>query len=126
MYYDFDDGWQSYIPGRADHFNDIDDWDHTMGLWIRMNNDDTLTIEGTEPTSTDITLNPGWNMVGLPSETAGNHGLPGEVSIVGYFQASQENNLAHDYNPGNFVFEYGQGYYLYNGADYDVTWTVEY
>jgi len=41
-----------------------------------MSNDDTLTIEGTEQTTTDIILNPGWNMVGLPSSTSGNHILP--------------------------------------------------
>ncbi|MFO7793134.1 MAG: C25 family cysteine peptidase, partial [Candidatus Saliniplasma sp.] len=127
MYYDSTtEEWISYIPGRAEHFNDLNGWDSTMGVWIQMSADDTLTIEGTEPTSTDITLEPGWNMVGLPSSTAGNHGLPQEVSIVGYFDASQENNLRYDYNPDNFEFGPGEGYYMYNDADYDVTWTVEY
>ncbi|MFO7792060.1 MAG: hypothetical protein R6W73_03650 [Candidatus Saliniplasma sp.] len=127
MYYDaVESEWQSYIPGREEHFNGLNSWDSTMGVWIQMNTDDTLTVEGTEPTSTDITLNPGWNMVGLPSSTAGNHGLPQEVSIVGYFDASQENNLAYDYNPDNFEFIPGEGYYIYNDADYDVTWSVEY
>ncbi|MFO7793209.1 MAG: GLUG motif-containing protein, partial [Candidatus Saliniplasma sp.] len=126
MYYDAStDEWLSYIPGR-DNFNDDIQWDETKGLWIRMTADDSLTVEGIEPTSTDITLNPGWNMVGYPSSTAAVEGTPTEVSIVGYFDATQENNLAYDYDPDNFEFAPGEGYYLYNDADYDVTWTVEY
>ncbi len=127
MYYDAStDRWQSYVPGRAEHFNHLDTWNHRMGIWIRMTNDTTLTVEGYVPTSTDITLYPGWNMVGLPSNTAGNHGLPSEITRIGYFDATQEYNMDYDYNPANFTFEPGQGYMLYNGADYSVVWTVEY
>ncbi|MFO7793278.1 MAG: hypothetical protein R6W73_09940 [Candidatus Saliniplasma sp.] len=126
MYYDAStDEWLSYIPGR-DNFNDDIQWDETKGLWIQMNTDDTLTVEGSEPTSTDITLNPGWNMVSYPSSTAAVEGTPAEVSIVGHFDAAQENNLAYDYDPANFEFNPGEGYYLYNDADYDVNWSVEY
>ncbi len=127
MYYDAStDEWQSYIPGRAEHFNGLTGWDHTMGVWIRMNADDTLTVEGTEPTSTDITLNPGWNMVGLPSESTGNHGLPAEVDKVGYFDSSAEYNIAYDSDPGTFVFQPGEGYWVHNPTDNAVIWTVNY
>ncbi|MFO7793281.1 MAG: S8 family serine peptidase [Candidatus Saliniplasma sp.] len=126
MYYDAStDEWLSYIPGR-DNFNDDIQWDETKGLWIQMTTDDTLTVEGSEPTSTDITLNPGWNMVSYPSSTAAVEGTPAEVSIVGHFDAAQDNNLAYDYDPANFEFNPGEGYYLYNDADYDVNWSVEY
>ncbi len=127
MYYDAStDGWYSYIPGRAEHFNNLDDWDTSMGLWIRVNDDVTLTIEGTEPGSTSITLAPGWNMVGLPSSSTGNHGLPAEVDVVGYFDSTAEYNLAYDHNPGAFEFSPGNGYWIYNGADHNVVWTVDY
>ncbi len=144
IYFDASAGeWLSYVPGRPDHFNNLHTWNHRMGLWIRMTTTDTLTVEGYIPSSTDITLYPGWNMVGLPSESAGNHGLPGEVSIVGYFDATAEYNLAYDHNPGIFVFEPGKGYWIffgtgsknlrkvsfpkrYNSADEAVVWTVEY
>jgi len=127
MYYDAEnDEWQSYIPGRADHFNDLEHWGQTMGLWIRVNQGDTLTVEGTAPSSTTVQLQPGWNMVGVPSENAGNHGLPEEVTTVGYFDPAGEHNLGYDHNPNDFVFEPGKGYYIYNGADHEVTWTVEY
>lgn len=127
IYYDSGSGeWKSYIPGRSDHFNGLNSWDHTMGLWIRMTEDETLMVEGTEPTSTDMTLNPGWNMVSYPSSTATFGGTPEDVTIVGRFDASQNNNLAYDYDPDNFEFEPGEGYYLYNDADEDVIWTVDY
>ncbi|MFO7792017.1 MAG: hypothetical protein R6W73_03430 [Candidatus Saliniplasma sp.] len=127
MYYDAKVGeWLSYIPGRPEHFNNLETWDHTMGVWIQMNADDTLTIEGTEPTSTDITLQPGWNMVGLPSSTTGNHDIPAEVSHIGYFDASVDNNLAYDHDPANFTFSPSQGYWIYNGSNQTVTWTIEY
>ncbi len=119
-------GWSSYVPGRADRYNNLDTWNHQMGMWIHMDVDDILTITGTAPTSTDITLQPGWTMVGLPSEIAGNHGLPGEIDGIGYFDASQTYNLAYDYSPGAFVFEPGKGYWLYNSADEAVVWTVNY
>ncbi|MFO7793226.1 MAG: S8 family serine peptidase [Candidatus Saliniplasma sp.] len=127
MYYDAETNeWQSYIPGRAGHFNSLDTWDHTMGVWIQMNADDTLTVEGYEPTSTDITLQPGWNMVSYPSSTAGNNGLPAEVDMIGYFDASAPYNIAYDHDPGTFTFEPGQGYWIHNPLDTGITWTVDY
>ncbi|MFO8109254.1 MAG: right-handed parallel beta-helix repeat-containing protein [Thermoplasmata archaeon] len=127
MYYDASvDEWLTYVPGRPEHFNDLREWNHTIGVWIRMIGNDTLTLVGDPPSSTNITLYPEWNMVGLPSKTAGNHGLPGEMTKVGYFDASAEYNLAYDYDPANFTFEPGQGYWVYNGANESVVWTVEY
>ncbi len=97
-----------------------------MGIWIRMTTGDTLTITGSAPTSTDITLYPGWTMVGLPSSASGNHGLPAEVNIVGYFDASMEYNVAYTDDVAAFVFEPGRGYWLHNPTDVAITWTVDY
>ncbi len=127
MWYDSsEDVWRSYVPSRAAHYNNLRSLDRTMGVWIRMTTNDVLMIEGYTPMSTDIILRPGWNMVGFPSSTAGNHELPYEVDRVGYFDASNGYNVAYDYDPANFVFEPGHGYWIYNLADYDVVWTVEY
>ncbi len=127
MYYDASIGrWSSYVPGRAGHFNNFATWDRTMGTWIHMTADDNLSVEGTAPTSTDITLYPGWNMVGVPSSTSDNHGLPTEVSKIGYFDVTQTYNVAYDYSPDVFVFEPGKGYWVYNEASEAVVWTVEY
>ncbi len=123
MYYDSDsDEWMSYIPGRDD-FNDEIHWDETKGIWIQMNSDDTLTIEGYEPTSTEITLNSGWNMVSYPSAEMTEETLPSDVTTVGYFDATEDNNIAY-VEVDEFEFEPGQGYYLY--AEEETTWTVDY
>ena len=46
----------------------------------------------------DITLYPGWNMVGLPSNSAGSQGLPAEVTGIGSFDATLEYNVAYSYD----------------------------
>ncbi len=127
MYFDSDaGGWKSYVPGRPAHFNNLDSWDYTMGLWIYMKTPENLTIKGAKPYRSWITLEPGWNMVGLPSSEAGNHGLPGEVTRIGFFNSSATYNLEYDYDPANFTFEPGKGYWLYNGGIESVTWKVDY
>lgn len=127
MFYNASSGtWSSYVPGRADHFNNLDNWDHTMGIWIRMTTDDTLTIQGYMPTRTRITIYPGWNMVGLPSTIYGNHGLPEEVSRIGYYDPLEEYNIAYDYDPTNFVFNPGNGYWLFNCKEHEAYWKIEY
>ncbi len=126
MYYDASIGkWQSYVPGRAEHFNRLSNWNHSMGVWIHVTENATLIVEGGTLAHTDITLYPGWNMVGYPSSAAGS-GVPVEITKVGYFNSTATYNLAYDHEPTLFNFEPGQGYMLYNGADYSVTWTVEY
>jgi len=126
MYYDAStDGWYSYVPGRAEHFNNLELWDHTMGLWIRMIDDDMLTVQGSEPGETTLTLAPGWNMVGLPSSTDGNHDLPAEVTTVGRFDASEEYNIVY-VDASGFIFSPGEGYWVYNNADHNVDWVVGY
>ncbi len=97
-----------------------------MGIWPHTSENTVLSVECYAPTSTDITLQPGWNMVGLPSASAGNHGLPVEVTKIGYFNATMEYNVAYDYEPWNYTFEPGNGYWLYNDAPGPVVWTVEY
>ncbi len=126
MYFDAtSDRWYSYVPDRSEHFNNLGNWDHTMGIWIRMTDDDTLTVEGSEPGMTTMTLEPGWNMVGLPSSTAGNHDLPVEVTTVGHFDPAQAYNIAY-VDAAGFEFSPGQGYWVYNDADQPVDWTVEF
>ncbi len=127
MYYDASAGqWKSYVPGRASHFNNLDTWNHKMGIWIQLSADATLTIMGTEPVSTDITLYPGWNMVGYPSTITGNNGLPTEVTKIGYFNASANYNVLYNYTPGTFNFEPGKAYWIYIDNSSPVIWTVDY
>ncbi len=127
MWYDASHSeWQSYDPGRPDHFNTLHTWDHTMGIWLKVTEDVTLSLVGDIPEDTDITLYPGWNMVGSPSASEGNHELPSEITRVGYFDPTDEYNLAYDHEPWDFMFAPGQGYWLYSESEEPVVWTVEY
>ena len=129
MYYEAaNDRWRSYVPGRASKYNDLHTWDITMGVWIQINNNATLTVKGTAPTDTTISLEQGWNMVSYPSSTVGDGmELPIEVVKVGYFNASQEYNLAYATDKTSVdavTLNPGEGYWLYCSSA--ITWTVEY
>lgn len=127
MYYDASSGeWLSYMLGRAGIFNNLNTWDHSMGVWIKMTSDASLIISGGPIHSTDIDLYPGWNMVGLPSSTAGNHGLPAEVDKIGYFHGDADYNLAYDLSPGTFIFEPGKAYWIHNPTNETLAWIVDY
>lgn len=127
MYYDAEMGvWSSHVPGRDEHFNNLGYWDRTMGVWVRVTEDTVLTVEGKEPGETDMTLYPGWNLVGIPSSTSGNHHVPYEVTIVGHFDASQEHNIAYTHEVDTFVFHPGRGYWLYLDAQEPAIWTLVY
>lgn len=95
-----------------------------------MTSNDNLTIVGKTPTVTNITLQPGWNMVGYPCSTSNiaSDILPPEVSKIGVFSASAEYNVAYIYED---MFEFisiqtGRGYWMYNDADEAVIWIVDY
>lgn len=65
-------------------------------------------------------------MVGVPSESAGNHGLPAEVTRVGYFDASAAYNIAYDFDPQNYQFQPGHGYMLYSEGTEATSWIIDY
>lgn len=125
-YFDASTGrWYSHVPGRPDHFNNLLNWDHTMGIWIRMIGDDTLTVEGTVPGTSNIELHPGWNMVGYPVEGP-DTGVPQGIDRIGYFHAASDHNIAYTQGVENFQFNPGQGYWIHNGADETILWTLVY
>ncbi|MFO8109587.1 MAG: hypothetical protein R6U17_03560 [Thermoplasmata archaeon] len=129
MYYDASaDRWNSYVPGRADHFNDLDNWDYTMGIWIRVTGDATLSVEGYKPTSTDITLYPGWNIIGYPSETIriASDTLPDEVAKIGVFSRYEQYNTTYFDDLSIISLIPGRGYCVYNSASEPVIWTLVY
>ncbi|MFO7992438.1 MAG: hypothetical protein R6U61_09165 [Thermoplasmata archaeon] len=122
------DEWRSYVPTRSTKYNSLDIWNHKMGLWIHMTKNDTLTIQGTHPYRTTIEVQPGWNMVGYPSDTNryASDTLPTEVTKIAIFNGSSSYNLEYVYNLGSEMFVSGKGYWVYNDADYTVRWTVDY
>ncbi len=58
--------WMRYVP-LAGFGNSLAVLDNTMGFWINMKKDVTLTVTGTQPTDTNIALYEGWNLIGYPA-----------------------------------------------------------
>jgi len=63
---DTEDHWKLYNPDTP-FLNDLTQVSVSQGYWIDMAASDTLTLSGTYPLETSITLCPGWNLVGYPS-----------------------------------------------------------
>jgi hypothetical protein len=66
---DIADPWKHYNVNKPGHLNDLNHLDNTMGFWIYINDPSgaDLVVDGDIPTiPTDIPLNAGWNLVGLP------------------------------------------------------------
>jgi hypothetical protein len=64
LHYDASDGANPWKDTRT---GDLVNINNTMGLWLYLNASDYFITAGRVPTSTDIYLNEGWNLVGFPS-----------------------------------------------------------
>ena len=66
---DESDPWKKYDVDMPSFLNDLYDIDETIGFWIHVTDNVSLTINGLKPTATGIDLFTGWNLVGYPSES---------------------------------------------------------
>ncbi|MBS3817717.1 MAG: hypothetical protein KGY76_09175, partial [Candidatus Thermoplasmatota archaeon] len=129
MYFDSgDESWKTYIPDRADHYNDLENWDRSMGIWVHMTENDNLTVKGNIPSPTDITLEPGWNLVGYPSKTsaAADSVLPSQVTEIGTLDPTSPYNINYTTDLSSVTLSPNKGYWVYNSGSTSVTWTVSY
>ncbi|MBI2913840.1 MAG: hypothetical protein HYY03_07960 [Chloroflexi bacterium] len=62
--------WLSYDPDLPPALNTLTAIDEGMGLWVNMKEAATLALTGQYPESTEITIYPGWNFIGYPSQQA--------------------------------------------------------
>ncbi len=116
--------WFSFVDGRPNLFNNFNKINRSMGFWIHMMEPGNLTVTGTTPARTKIVLNPGWNMVGMPSATAFyGENLPENVTIVGLFNDSMEYMLEY-HNAGDVIYLPNNGYWLKLEGDVSVVWNV--
>ncbi|MFO8109402.1 MAG: NosD domain-containing protein [Thermoplasmata archaeon] len=124
-----DNRWHSYVPGRRSHYNNLRYIGPEDAFFIRQKESTTQVIIGHEPISgtTEISLQPGWNMVGHPSLAEKNAGelLPPEVTCVGVFNSSRPYNTQYMEDYSALVLGPGKGYWVYNSADHDITYTME-
>jgi hypothetical protein len=59
------DPWKSYNPLKP--VNDLMTVNRSIALWVEVLSDSNFTIAGVVPSSTNISLKQGWNLVGYPS-----------------------------------------------------------
>ncbi|MFO7991344.1 MAG: hypothetical protein R6U61_03500 [Thermoplasmata archaeon] len=127
MYFDPSQGvWKTYLRERLEHYNSIDVWNTEMGLWVNLDAQADMYVAGRVVQQRNITLQPGWNLVGYPSHVEENNGLPAEVDKIGYFDGAATYNLAYDYSPASFTFNPGEGYWIHNPTSSAVVWDVTY
>ncbi|MBS3817126.1 MAG: hypothetical protein KGY76_06150, partial [Candidatus Thermoplasmatota archaeon] len=122
-----DSGWKSYLSGRRSYFNDLEKIDLTRGLWIRAKANISMTFLGFKPSTTNITLEPGWNLVGYPSATekSASDVLPTEVSKVGVYDETGLYNITYVRGLSGLKLKPGSGYWVYNNSTEPVQWTIE-
>jgi len=131
---DVGDPWKKYNTAAPSFLNDLTEIDETMGLWIRVTEAVTLTIPGSVPSSTDISLYAGWNLVGYPSQTTrpvteALANIDGSYDLVYAYDASDAADPWKKYNTAapsflNDLTEMGpdRGYWM--RVSEDCVWTV--
>ncbi len=129
------DPWKHSHTGKPQSMNDLREVDRFKGLWIHMKNATTLYVNGTAPETgfvNQITFYKGWNFVGYPSlieRAPGSSGLPVEVDMVQWFNASS--GLWESWDPGSYssdnlnLLKPGQGLWIHYTGITDV-WALEY
>jgi hypothetical protein len=114
--------WKTYRVGGS--MNTLTDIDRTMGLWVNANSSCTLSVSGSHPSTTEIQLKTGWNLVGYPSGTSrlASATLPGEADMVSVFQAASP--YVQDFTDKSLVtMSQGNGYWVHVTAD--TVWTID-
>ncbi len=123
------DHWKCYDKAQAAAGlpQDMPDVDNTMGVWMyvtRNDGDNLLTMgeTGSAPSGTVVTLQPGWNMVGYPSDTEGYTAGNLKVESGGMVMTIERFNDMSTYGiepmPDGAAFQIGQAYWIYSNGFY--------
>ena len=119
---DFMDPWKTYRPGAST--NDLSNIDREMGVWIHTTQVCTLIVYGTISSSTAISLNAGWNLVGYPSLT------PDTVANALWGTGADRVEVCNLTEPylikeviPTYIMKPGEGYWVHIPAD--TVWTVD-
>ena len=125
------DPWKSYMPGLG---GDLTYISRNMGLWVRMTQAGTLTVEGEMPTTTSIPLYAGWNLIGYPAGVARSvpdalASIAGKYTLVFEYDASSPDAPWRSYSPqvpdfANTLTEMRPGFGYWVKATQDCTLTV--
>jgi murein tripeptide amidase MpaA len=122
---DASDHWKSYATFTPASLNDLSNLNNTMGLWIYITQvgDGYLTVQAGQPTSTNVILKAGWNLVGYPSLTPrlASTTLPPSADIVGIFNNTDPYKTT-DMAPTAVTMQPGKAYWVH--CTVDAVWTV--
>jgi parallel beta-helix repeat protein len=126
---DNNDPWKHNHISKSPNLNDLNDINPSMGLWAKVTDPggSTLIVFGDVLTSTqNITLYPGWNLVGYPSISAQNRtnalnniDFGNDVNAIWTFNASTQ--AWEEITEGD-NFELGRGYWIHSKVT--KTWIV--
>jgi hypothetical protein len=130
-------GWRLYDPTLGE-LNDLKTLDESMGFWIKMNIARTLVVSGTSPSTTNMALKNGWNLVGYPSSgtlilpnALSLHGVSTDFSLVYAYHAIDTGDEWKLFDRSidpllNNLTELAPGWGYWVNVSVDHTWHVEY
>jgi hypothetical protein len=123
------DPWKHHHTSKPPRLNDLNNIDHTTGIWIHITDSGgvSYSFPGTPPTENQtLALKPGWNHVGYPSLTSRNRTsalnnitFGSEVDAIWSFNSANKN--WKEINGGDY-FEVGVGYWIH--ATKECEWEV--
>lgn len=126
-----DGGWKLFDSSAPGWVNDLHAVDESLGFWVKMKAEGTLSVSGEQPTATSIPLCTGWNLVGFP-KVEPTSVADAMISIQSCYTRifTHKNGEWLSFDPSRPLFandltvmEPGQGYWI--KATRDCTWTVQ-
>jgi hypothetical protein len=118
--------WLSHRSGNPYGLNKFDSVDVTMGIWVHATAAGTLTVSGGVPSSTQVMLHAGWNLVGYPTLTTGmaaQDALAGTgADMIAVFDGAHPSLIRDVTDLSTVIMSPGCGYWVHVPAD--VIWTV--
>lgn len=127
MYFDpSEEGWKTYCRDRLSHYNSLDVWYMEMGMWLELETADDMYTAGRISEQKNISLDPGWNLVGYPSFTdnIADETLPAEVTKIGVFNNSRVYNIEYVHDLSSVTMTRGNGYWVYVAGENAVPWDI--
>ena len=120
----YDGSWKSYMRIKP-YGGSLSTVNSTLGVWVKVAEDCNFTVAGSVPSTTDIYLRAGWNLVGFPSLNSS--------FTVGDLAAQLGALVVDGLDPGSPPFYLrrlldgetlvtGSGYWVL--VDMDTVWTV--
>ena len=105
---------------KPSYLNDLNNIHHSIGFWIDITKPGGVLFEyfGTQPTvNQTITLHPGWNLVGYPSQTnynrtEGLNNLTFDTNIDSIYTFNAARQQWKELGPSDY-FEIGKGYWVH-------------